>query len=261
MITKSNDSIKIYTRILAIVMIKKFSKLSLSKTKYSATIHTKMDSDDSIPSNQEALTKITDLDLSIKLPESNHCFDETAASGISDIVKIMKERQLLSKKRESLVYGQKTGIYPVWFSVKPKCHMNLESEEDDDKFKSAWACIAKGVSRDAAQKVVDYLNTEIKGKESEINQVRASTIRKIGFSTENSALARKNLDKEIIKLNEENTTELNNFRIQLSSTQCLPATISKAPKEYTRPRTWNHPQQKRENRGYRGFRRNQYKPY
>ena len=140
--------------------------------------------------------------------------------------------------------------------------MNFENEEDQEKFKSAWTHIGKGITREASQKVVDYLTTEIKEKESEINRVRASTIRKIGFSTEDSASARRNLDREIMKLNEENTQDLDNFRSQLTSTQCLPATATSKQDSGTR-RTWSQPRRRFENKGYGSGRYNKphHRPY
>ena len=168
-----------------------------------------------LQSNQEANLQIGDLDLSLTLPDHPSTNKDTA-DGLKNVKKILSDRLQLAKKRESIIHGQKTGKYPSWYFVRPKCFLNLENKDDEEKFKGYWLELSTATENQVSQKVIEYLAKEIKEKEADANRIRADTIRQIGFTTKESAELRKNFDSDIMKINEENTSELENYRLNLN---------------------------------------------
>lgn len=71
-----------------------------------------MEDDFDIPYNQEALSKIDDLDLIIRLPVIYPTQNKTMENGLCEITKLLRDRLELSKKRESLIHGNRTRRYP-----------------------------------------------------------------------------------------------------------------------------------------------------
>ena len=222
--------------------------------------------DSEIPSKQEINNQVEDLDLTINLPSEESQQSKATKSRVHEIRSLLRERLELAKKREYLTYGKTCGDYPPWFTVKNYCHLNLDDKDDDNKFKDFWKELATATKEQLADKVVSFLNKRIKEKEAEANQIRSETVKKIGFATKESAKLRKNLDEEILEINEENGRELEVFRSELSKRDQMPkhnerSNIGSA-REY---RNNTYPQRSRS----RGFRRNytnanqrkRYSPY
>lgn len=76
-------------------MIKRFNKLSLNKNN---TI-SKSSMDYEIPSNQEAMTKFVDLDLTINLGETSYV-KHNLTEELNEIREILDKRLVLLKRRE-----------------------------------------------------------------------------------------------------------------------------------------------------------------
>lgn len=90
-------------------------------------------------SNQEAISKIQDLDLTITLPESNNSVNVSTNlyKGMKLIKPILEQRLVLAKRKESLRYGIQTGKFPTWFHTRIVCTLNLVGE-DNEKFEKFW---------------------------------------------------------------------------------------------------------------------------
>lgn len=146
--------------------------------------------------NQEALSKIDDLDLTIRLPDINPTQNKTTENGLCEITQVLRDRLEFSKKRESLIHGNRTGRYPSWYGVNTKCFLNLPNKQEDEKFRGFWKELTDAIKKQASQKVIDFLSNQIKEKENEANRIRTETIKKIGFATQESSSIRKQLDKE-----------------------------------------------------------------
>lgn len=189
-----------------------------------------MEVDFEIPSNQEALSKIDALDLTIRLSDINPTQYKTTENGLCIIAQVLRDRLEFSKKRESLIHGNRTGRYPSWNGVNTKCFLNLPNKQEDEKFRGFWKELTNAIQKQASQKVIDFLGNQIKEKENEANRIKTKTIRKIGFATQESFSIRTQLDKDVLQLHEENTKELEEFRKHLNSMQQnSPSTSKSAP--------------------------------
>lgn len=133
--------------------------------------------------NQEALSKIDYLDLTIRLPDIISTQNKTTENGLCEITQVLKDRHELSKKRESLIHGNRTGSYPSWYGVNTKCFLNLPNEQEDEKFRGFWKELTNAIQKQASQKVINLLSNQNKEKENEANKIRTETIKKIGFAT------------------------------------------------------------------------------
>lgn len=158
--------------------------------------------------NQEALSKIDYLDLTIRLPDIISTQNKTTENGLCEITQVLNDRHELSKKRESLIHGNRTGSYPSWYGVNTKCFLNLPNEQEDEKFRGFWKELTNAIQKQASQKVINLLSNQNKEKENEANKIRTETIKKIGFATQESSSIRKQLDKDVLQLHDENTKEL-----------------------------------------------------
>uniref|UniRef100_K1QDE8 Uncharacterized protein n=1 Tax=Magallana gigas TaxID=29159 RepID=K1QDE8_MAGGI len=141
--------------------------------------------------------------------------NKTTENGLCEITQVLRDRLELSKKRESLIHGNRTGRYPFWYGVKTKCFLNLPNEQEDEKFRGFWKELTNAIQKQASQKVIDLLSNHNKEKENEANKIRTETIKKIGFATQESSSIRNQLDKDMLQLHEENTKELEEFRRHL----------------------------------------------
>lgn len=129
---------------------------------------TRMD-DDLVPSNQEALFAIPDLDLTITLPEGNDNSSTIISEGLGEIRQTLQNRLTLAKRKESLRYGIQTGRFPAWFYTRSHCALNLDNE-GNEKFEKFWRDLAESQNKQTAQLVLDYVEAEIKAKEMESNK-------------------------------------------------------------------------------------------
>ena len=230
-------------KLSTLAMLQRFSKLSLKKTSKISNmdcnddytippnqvanngagvldctpVNSNMDREDDyiIPPNQEANNRIEDLDLTLDLPEDN-TFTNQALEGVNQIRQILQYRLSLAKKRESLLHGQKNGQYPIWFSLKLNCSLNLEDVGEEDTFNNYWKELSTSTRMQLAKKIIEHLTKRIKEREAEANKVRAETIKKIGFATVESDKLRQQLDKDILSINNNSAKELDEFRQHIS---------------------------------------------
>lgn len=115
--------------------IKRFNKLSLNKN------NTKSSMDYEIPSNQEAMVNLGDLDLTINLGETSFV-KHNLTEEFNEFKDILEKRLVLLKRKESLTYGDRTGKSWPWFSAKLHCTLNLTNEENAN-FEDFWKILSE----------------------------------------------------------------------------------------------------------------------
>ena len=124
-------------------------------------------------SNQEGLFKYDEnmdfsLDLTSDLPNETkqnendtRPFEETIDNSMDEIKKLMKERNELSKSKESITYGITTGKFPTWLKVNTYSLFHVSNVEDTAKFNELWSSVAKeGTKQHYAEN--DYILREKK---------------------------------------------------------------------------------------------------
>uniref|UniRef100_A0A8W8NYS1 Uncharacterized protein n=1 Tax=Magallana gigas TaxID=29159 RepID=A0A8W8NYS1_MAGGI len=95
-------------------MFNRFNRHSLKKMEQPP-----IDLDDDIQGNQEAASKIPDLDISINLPEDTRVNSHwNPPQEMTEIQEALEKRLILSKRKESVNHGLRTGPYPSWFSAR-----------------------------------------------------------------------------------------------------------------------------------------------
>lgn len=133
-----------------------------------------IDLDDDIKGNQEAASKIPDLDISINLLE-----DTSVNSHWNPPQELNEIQEALDKAFNSLKTKRKrTGRYPSWFSARLTCTLNL-GKEDNEKFEVLFKQIAENKTRETAQAVVNFIDEEIREKEGVIHSLRVSALKRI----------------------------------------------------------------------------------
>lgn len=172
--------------------------------------------EDMIPSNQEALTNIQDLDLTITLPEVSNTLTNKLSEGMAKIRPILEQRLVLAKRKESLRYGIQTGKFPTWFHTRSVCTLNLV-DVDNVKFEKFWQETTEHQTKQIAQTVLDYIETEIKSKEMESNSVRVQTLQDIRRQSLDFEGEKRRLDEQITKIHQEQITEIQDFRNRLAT--------------------------------------------
>lgn len=205
-----------------------------------------MEDDFEMPSNQEARSKIDELDLTIRLPDIGPTQNRATESGLCEVTQVLRDRLEFSKRREGLIHGSGTGRCPSWYGVNTKCFLNLPSRQGDEKFRGFWKELTDAIQKRASQKVIDFLSNQIKERENEANGVGTETIKKIGFATQEGSSIRKQLDGDVLQLHEESAKELEEFRRHLNATQRgSPSTSKSAPLSRTPGEPPNFPRKDR----------------
>lgn len=201
-------------------MFHRFNKLSLKKQSTVSNMQnnnyeTRMD-DDLVPSNQEALFAIPDLDLTITLPEGNDNSSTIISEGLGEIRQTLQNRLTLAKRKESLRYGIQTGRFPAWFYTRSHCALNLDNE-GNEKFEKFWRDLAESQNKQTAQLVLDYVEAEIKAKEMESNQIRIQTLQAVRRQSVDFESEKRRFDENITKINQEQISEIQEFRSRLAT--------------------------------------------
>lgn len=200
-------------------MFHRFNRLSLKKqsniSNMQNSYESKMD-DDLVPSNQEALFAIPDLDLTINLPEGSDNSSTIISEGLGEIRKTLQNRLTLAKRKESLRYGIQTGKFPTWFHTRSYCALNLDGE-GNEKFEKFWRDLAESQNKQTAQLVLDYVEAEIKTKELESNQIRNQTLQAVRRQTVDFEIEKRRFDENITKINQDQITEIQESRSRLAT--------------------------------------------
>lgn len=207
-------------------MIKRFNKLSLNKN----NTFSKSSMDYEIPSNQEAMTKFVDLDLTINLGETSYV-KHNLTEELNEIREILDKRLVLLKRKESLTYGARTGKFPPWFSAKFHCSLNLPNEENA-RFEDFWKILSEKSTKETVDSVLEFLDTQVRDKETEVNRVRTEALRKLKTSSGDFETEQKHLDDRILKINEQQTKEIHQFRSKLDA--LLESAVSQNPRRERR---------------------------
>lgn len=206
-------------------MLNRFNRLSLKKMEQPP-----IDLDDDIQGNQEAASKIPDLDISINLPEDTSVNSHwNPPQELNEIQEALEKRLILSKRKESVNHGLRTGRYPPWFSARFTCTLNL-GKEDNEKFEVLFKQIAENKTRETAQAVINFIDDEIREKEEVIHNLRVSALKRIRNTSFNFNREQKNFDEVILNTNTKHLKDLQEFRDRLHS---ISTTVDK-PREQDR---------------------------
>uniref|UniRef100_K1QV22 Uncharacterized protein n=1 Tax=Magallana gigas TaxID=29159 RepID=K1QV22_MAGGI len=183
-----------------------------------------IDLDDDIQGNQEAASKIPDLDVSINLPEDTSVNSHwNPPQEMTEIQEALEKRLILSKRKESVNHGLRTGPYPSWFSARLTCTLNL-GKEDNEKFEVLFKQIASNKTMETAQAVVNFIDDKIREKEGVIHNLRVSALKRIRNTFFNFNRKQINFDEIILNTNTKHLTDLQDSRDILHS---IPTTTDK----------------------------------
>lgn len=91
---------------------------------------------------------------------------------------ILEQRLALARRKKSLRYGIQTRKFPTWFHTRIVCTLNLVCD-DNEKFETFWQDTVAQQTKEVAQKVLVYIEGEIKCKEMESNSVGTQTLQEI----------------------------------------------------------------------------------
>ena len=176
-----------------------------------------METNDIIMSNQEAMYKYEEnIDFSLDLtsdlkPEEKQetrPYEEMMTKSMTEIKTLMKERNELTKSKESIINGIKSNKFPTWLQFSTQSYFRVSNADDTDKFNNLWNSLSKEGTETIMRQMVTFLEREIATKEAHMQKCRRDTFESYPDATKGWLDAKKEFDEKLSALKTEHSQEL-----------------------------------------------------
>lgn len=94
--------------------------------------------------------------------------------------------------------------------------INLDGE-GNEKFEKFWRDLAESKNKQTAQLVLGYVEAEIETKETDSNQIWNQTLQAVRRKSVDFESAKRRFDENITKINQEQISEIQEFRSRLAT--------------------------------------------
>lgn len=194
----------------------------LSLQKKMSTVSMTPEDVDTMMCNQESQFKYEeDVDFSLDLTKEcepelvDKSIEDATSNGLRRIIKLMDERNELSRSKECLKFGKERSENPPWMKLITFTSFKVSNDEDTMKFNDLFKEVAREAKDKVVNSMVQFLDREITSKEEKMKKVRNEVFESFPPATKGWREAKKGFDKEIQELTNKHARDLVRYRDNL----------------------------------------------